>query len=393
MQSLKTFLAATFLAVAPITAAACQQIPDSSATWQQASTTVPFDLYRGTRVVVDGTINGRPVEFLLDSGAGVTTVDRAYAKALGLPAGQKIQAMGSGGTVEAELVDGVTLAIGGVTLSNATVAVMDLSQVAKAVGRPMPVVLGRELFDNAVLTFDWAASTMTVADPKTFAAPAGARLLQLGRKDRLNTVEVSVAGLDPITALLDLGAGHALSLPRDYWSKHHALAGLRFGEGQSGGVGGTLASRNVIVPRVDFGGETFTEVPVVLGVGSSHGAVTEAKVGINLLRQFRTTMDLGRDRLYLEPLAQRPAFPRDRAGLRVDLEGKALVATQVSPQGPAAAAGLKAGDRILAVNGREVGPDFYEGDEAQWALRPAGTGVALTLGDGRVIRFQLADFY
>lgn len=393
MKAVKTLLGAAILAFAPITAASCQQIPEASASWRQASTSVPFDLYRGTRVVVAGTINGRPVEFLLDSGAGVTTVDRAYARTLGLPAGQKIEAMGAGGTVEAELVGGVTLAIGGVTLSNATVAVMDLSQVARALGRPMPVVLGRELFDNSVLTFDWAASTLIIADPKSFAAPPGARLLPLGRKDRLNTVEVSVAGLAPVTAFLDLGAGHALSLPREYWSAHRSLSSLRYGEGQSGGVGGMLASRNVIAPRVDFGGETFTDVPVLLGMGSKQGAVTEAKVGINLLRQFRTTMDLGRDRLYLEPLAQRPPFPRDRAGVRFDLDGDALVAAIVSPQGPAAAAGLKAGDRILAVNGRAVDAGFYDSDQGQWALGPAGTAAALTLGDGRVIRFRLADFY
>lgn len=393
MSLFKTYLFATVLAVAPISSAACQQIPASTASWQKASAAIPFKLYRGTRVVVPGTINGRSVEFLLDSGAGVTTVDSVYAREIGLPAGQKIHAQGAGGAVEAELVSGVTLAVGGVTLSNATVAVMDLSQVAKAIGRPIPVVLGRELFDNTVLTFNWDAAMLTIANPDGFVAPVNARALTLGRKDRLNTVEVSVAGLPPIPAFLDLGAGHALSLPQKYWSTRKELSGLRYGEGQSGGVGGVHPTRNVIVPRVDFGGETFADVPVVLGQGANHGAVTEAKVGINLLRQFRTTMDLGRNRLYLEPLSQRVPFPRDRAGLRLDLEGNALVAAQVAPQGPAAAAGIKAGDRIVAVDGHKVDANFYESDQGDWSRRSAGTTIALTLGDGRTVRFQLADFY
>lgn len=393
MSFASKFLVAVAVACAPITAASCQQIPAATTSWANACADVPFKLFRGTRVVTAGTVNGHSVEMLLDSGAGVTVIDAAYARQIGLPKGMAIEAMGAGGTTAAELVSGVTLTLGGATFANATVAVMDMSPIAKALGRPMPVVLGRELFDNSVLTFDWERSLLGIADPKNFAAPAGARLLKLGRKDRLNTVEVSVAGLPPITAFLDLGAGLAMTLPKEYWTAHREIAGLKSADIQSGGVGGMIPARIVTVPRVDFGGERFTDVPVQLGVGEAHGAVKEAKVGINLLRQFRVTMDLGNDRLYLEPLASRVAFQRDRAGMRLDLDGDALVAAQVSPQGPAAAAGMKAGDRIVAVDGHRVGPDFYESAKSDWVRRPAGTPVALTLSDGRNVAFNLVDFY
>ena len=65
----------------------------------------------------------------------------------------------------------------------------------------------------------------------------------------------------------------------------------------------------------------------------------------------------------------------------------------VSPQGPAAAAGLKKGDRIVAIDGQTVGAGFYRTALGTWNRRASGTPVELTLGDGRKARIVLADYY
>lgn len=387
-------LVAATLCVAPAAVGWSQQVPPATVSWQQSGSGVPFKLYQGNRVIVGGSINEQPVEFLLDTGAGMATIDRAYARSIGIPPGEKVQARGSGGAVEAEVVNGIALKIGGVALTNVTAMVIDLSVVSKGIGRPVPVVLGRELFDNAALTFDWPRSQMVLSRPDDYKPAANARIVPLGRSELgLNTVEVSVAGLPPIKAFFDLGAGSPLSLPKEYWSARPELAELRYAEGQSGGVGGLHATRNVTVPRVDFAGELFRDVPVILGQEAAKGAVTEAKVGIGLMQQFKMTMDLGRNRLFLEKSDQPVPWHRDRAGLRADLDKGALVIAQVSPQGPAAAAGLKAGDRIVAINDHAVGAGFFDGPQGSWARGAAGTQVTLTKSDGATVNITLADYY
>jgi len=387
-------LVAATLGAAPIAAGWAQQIPPATVSWQQSGASVPFNLYQGNRVIADGTINGRPVEFLLDTGAGMATIDRAYARSIGIAEGQKVEARGSGGAVEAELVSGIALTIGGITLTDVTAMIIDMSVVSKGIGRPVPVVLGRELFDNAALTFEWAQSRMILSRPEDYSPPANARMMPLGRSPvGLNTVEVSVAGQPPIKAFFDLGAGSALSLPKEYWSNRPELAQLRYAEGQAGGVGGLHPTRNVTVSRIDFGGEEFRDVPIVLGQGAAKGAVTEAKVGIGLMQQFRMTMDLGRNRLFLEKLPQHTPWRRDRAGLRVGLDNGALVIAQVSPQGPAAVAGLKAGDRIIAINDQPVGAGFFDGPQGNWTRGDPGTKVAVKKGDGATVTVTLADYF
>ena len=352
----------------------------------------PFKLFRGNRVVAPARLNGRDTEVILDTGASITTVNRDYARSIGLPQGMKVSARGAGGDVEAEIVSGVTLEIGGTRFDEMTVAVMDLEPVARAIGHPMNVVLGREFFNSAVISIDWASSQLRVTPQDRFTARPGSTALELKRRGPFNTIPVSIAGGQPVEALLDLGNGGALSVPESYWAKRADLAALPYAEGQLGGVGGLHASRSTTFPSVTLAGRTFNNVPGSLGSGGNdHEPAQMTNVGIGMLKQFVVDLDLGRNRIYLTPRTDSPAFDRDRVGARMELLGDRLKVVFVSPTGPAAAGGLKVGDEITAVDGRRVTPDFYAGSD--WARQPVGTSVALQRADGRTATVTLRDYF
>jgi S1-C subfamily serine protease len=75
----------------------------------------------------------------------------------------------------------------------------------------------------------------------------------------------------------------------------------------------------------------------------------------------------------------RPARPW--LGLYAMEDDEALVVGGLADNGPADKAGVRAGDRILAVNGTEV-PDLAGLWRAVWATGPAGAPVQVSLGRG-----------
>jgi C-terminal processing protease CtpA/Prc len=147
-----------------------------------------------------------------------------------------------------------------------------------------------------------------------------------------------------------------------------------------------------MVPQVTLAGANFTEVPAILSdSGNNKDPEQMANVGIGLLKQFKVDLDLGRDRIYLTPRTDKPAFDRDRSGARFTFGGDRLKAAFVSPDGPAAAAGLKPGEEIVAVNGRAITPAYYRGSD--WTRGPAGEKVVLSRADGSKVTVTLADYY
>jgi len=353
---------------------------------------VPFELFRGNRVVAPGKINGHATQMILDTGASATTVDRAFARSIGLPEGRKVDARGAGGVVEAEIVPNVTLEVGGMRFENMTVAVMDLQPVARAIGRPMNIVLGREFFNSAVVSIDWGSNRLRVSSHAAFKPAAASTAVALTKRGPFNTIPIAIAGAEPIPALLDLGNGGALSLPRSYWGKRADLSGLRYAESRLGGVGGLHPARVALIPSVQLAGTTVSAVPATLSdSGNDEDPEKMANVGIGLLKQFHVDLDLGRDRIYLTPRKDAPPFDRDRSGTRLDLAGDRLKVAFISPQGPAKAAGLKEGDEIVAVDGRKVTADYYS--RSDWTRGPAGEAVTLERADGTKVTVTLQDYY
>jgi len=357
------------------------------------SATIPFELYRGNRIVLSGRINGLETPMMLDSGAGVTTLDTAFARKIGLTGGQKITAQGTGGRQDAELFQNVMIEVGNIRLSGATVVAIDLTQVAKAIGRPMPVVLGRELFVNSVVALDFDRKEMTLSPSAGYIAPAGATEVKLKPEGTLHYIPVSIGGLPPVDAAFDLGNGGALSISKEYHEEHKLFASLPHAVSMSGGVGGVHESKRVTLPKVEMTGFSFDAVPADLGGKPNGPYKNRANAGIQLFQPFKLTMDLGHDRIWLQRSGKPATFPRDRSGLFTLLEGNHFNVLHVSPASPAGRAGLKKGDRLVEIDGVRVGPDFFSSEKAAWMRAPAGTRVELTKSDGTSVTLTLADYY
>jgi hypothetical protein len=257
----------------------------------------PLTIVQGSRLMIDARINGRPVHALLDSAAEATMLDRRFAASLKLPGGSQATGHGSGKeSFEAQLVGGVTLQALGLTLDNQTVAVVDLSDIAKRLlKRPIEVILGRELFDAAPIFIDIEGGRIAVSR----APPPGVRL-DLTTEHGVETMLVRVEqDYTPVHATFDLGNGSRVLLSAPFASSRHLLTDGRLVATESGGGLGGETSRQVFkLHSLEVAGRRFTDVDAAI---DSQESASDVNIGVSILRHFRITTDFPAHAVWLDP--------------------------------------------------------------------------------------------
>lgn len=386
----RTFLA---LGVAAI-GAGCVQARQVSAledAW------IPFELF-SDKIFFSIRVNERETPALLDSGASSTILDRTFAIERGMELREGGVIRGVGGTQPVSSTSGVTIEVGpSVTLSNMSPDAVDLSSVARGLGRPVPVILGRELFNNYVVDIDFPNRRIAFRDKAGFTPPAGATRLPVLKQGPLYSVPISIEGGPEGQALLDLGNSNPLLISRPYAEAHGILSGRRTSSGVAGGVGGMLTIRTMTMSSVQVAGVTFTNVPATmfdiepqLIAGSMIG-----NLGLPIVSRFRAIADLSGGSLFLvpDPASLSAPFARNRAGLYVVRTGDGLLVQHVAAGSPAERGGWREGDVITSVDGQRIGVDYPGSPLSRWRQGAVGTTVALTVGSGPPRALQLEDYY
>lgn len=88
-----------------------------------ASGDLQIPRHRDGHFYVDGTVNGRPIRFLVDTGASMVVVSEAFARKAGLPQGQPMQFRTANGTIRGSTVRDVPVSAGPLMYSATTVGV------------------------------------------------------------------------------------------------------------------------------------------------------------------------------------------------------------------------------------------------------------------------------
>jgi hypothetical protein len=267
------------------------------------------------------------------------------------------------------------------------------------IGHPLPVILGKEAFNQLVVDVDFPNRRVAFHAPEGFRAPARAVNVPLREgAGGMRVLEVSVEGRAPVPVLFDVGNGGTLSLYASYWKKAGLLEGRPRARTLSGAVGGLQERDLAVLKTLSLAGVTLHDVPTVFdgedeSVSSSDR--TLGNLGLQVLSRFRMITDYAQDTLLLVPDARalKARFPKDRAGLMLMPRGTHLEVLLVSPGSPAAQGGWKKGERVVAIDGQPITPDFSGTKLARWRYRPAGQTVTLKLADGGERKLTLRDYF
>lgn len=352
-----------------------------------------LDLGPDQHVQVRAEVGGLGLLAIIDSGATITVVDRAWADRLRLTLREGFRAEGLTGGMVGHYADNVSIRIGNATFEDVTVGVLDQATLKHSVKNDLAVIIGQDLLRTVVVEIDFIKKRMKLhqghARPRRWSGnPVRLRRIQCGR----HALPISVESRRPIDAVFDLGSNVPLYLAPDYVEAVQLLANRKTSTSLTAGGEGLALSRVAMLSSLGLGGAVIPQVPVV--VPTTWNESRPAFVGWPVLSKFHVVMDLGHDLLWLrpEPRAIREPLPKDRSGLGTAWVEGQLRIIHVARGSPAEAIGLGAGESIIAVDGKRLDLDHLR-RHPRLGSRPAGTVYVLNMADGRARKLVLQDYY
>ena len=362
---------------------------DFSIAGGKTSTTLPFELINN-HIYVDAKLDGRPLKLLFDSG-GANVVTRTVAGQLGLKSEGAAQGRGAGEkTEEISFTKVGELRVGDVTLRDQTFFVFPLESMEQVEGIPFPGLIGFEVFKRFVVRVDYAQRLLTFTFPDAFTPPKGAVAVPFTFDEHTPQVEGKIDGVAG-TFTIDTGSRSSLTLNRPFSEKNGFLAKLAaapeamIGWGVGGGVRGKVARAGLLEL-----GDVKVPSPVLdvalVEKGSFADPYLAGNVGGGVLKRFTVTFDYGRQKLWFEPNGSYAGPDTyDRAGVWLNRDDAGYRVADVLAGGPAAEAGLKVGDLIVALDGRSA-TEMLLNDARQRLKDAPGTRVRMAVRAGEATR-------
>ncbi len=357
--------------------------------------TVPFEL-NNNHIYVQARINGKPVTIVFDTGA-TNYLYSESARRIGVKPEGALPGAGVGEKKEdTGLAKVDTVQLGGLTIKNQIFAVASSGGWPAIEGVESDGLLGYEVVKRVPTIIDYGRSQMTFVKPEAFHGPAGVAGVSFRFADHLPEIDGSLDGL-PARLHIDTGSRSTIDFTGPYVEKNKLVAKYQpKWEATTGwGVGGAARARLARAHTLTLGNQTVKD-PVVELTTQTKGAFAseyyDGNVGGDILRRFSVTLDYAHQTLWLAPNANMGTpFAFDRSGMFLALDGDAFVVKDVTANGPAAKAGLKAGDRIQRVNGKTP-KELPLPRLREWLKSAAGgTKCAVKLEGGRELALTLED--
>ena len=346
----------------------------------------------GNHAYVNAMVNGvGPFRFLLDTGAGVTFVDRQLADSLGLQEAGTLPAAGVGGLEAGKFARVDSIGLVDVSLYDLTVGVMDFSEINNYITMPIKGIIGYNLFSRLIVEIDYGSKKLNVYPAESEIFSGGADTLALEIESNHPIVKGFVNDSIEGRFRFDTGSQNFLDLNTPFVHENNIKEDVlqMLGEYDILGIGGTSKTSLVVIKSLTFGKTRLPKIRTGLyeaetGIFSMENV--DGNVGGGVLRWFKIGFDYPRNKVYMT-LQQEPEVDEEpfRTGIILEKVERGIEIIRLIPGTPAGESELQIGDRLLKVNGEmvdslELGSiydRFKENSGKELELEVAREGVSL----------------
>ncbi|HUV29689.1 MAG TPA: aspartyl protease family protein [Acidobacteriota bacterium] len=322
---------------------------------------IPFQ-FVGNHLYVPVTVGCKVRLWILDSGASVSVVTKRFADELGLQLEGDLKGRGVGGTVDLKLTTLPPFSLPGVEFDEQTVAVVDLTELTRALGMDVAGILGFDFLSRFVTGIDYASQLVSFYDPETFVYAGDGKELDVHVRDGLFRVKATLDGMHSGIWLFDLGA--SITSIDGAYALRNGFTEMKGVEVIGRGAANAFGTKNVRCKSIELAGFTVDNPIVNFSYGGTDTVSTQDQIGIlgnTLFRNFVIYCDYANERVILEKGDKfNQEFPEDRSGMQLTGgEGGAVEVLFVADGTPAAKAGFRQGDIVQSVNG--IDTEYIDG--------------------------------
>lgn len=363
---------------------------------QKPITSIPFELF-GDHIIIEVSVDDSdPLNFIFDTGAGLTVLDEDVATELGL-SGKKIEMNES--YMDWQLIKHNTIAINHFLMEkNIKVYSTDFDHLEISLGMDIDGIVGNDLLKHHAVYVDFDKKMIDIYDlgkgPKNGDAISftfDTTIPVVKGTVVLNNEEPHDGSFYFIT-----GAGTTLDFNSPYakeWDvihktgKHYSYLVKGLSEVETPHYEGHVIS-------FKFGNQIIEDLPI--GISTAETGVQASKnvagiIGSQIIRMYNFTIDYGSKMIYLVKDETYDAkFNTNCGGFDVQLakDKKTVLIHEVFENSPASEAGIKINDELLKINGKSMAevnlPDVkkilkQEGESVDLVIKQNGTEKSLTL--------------
>ena len=361
--------------------------PDFAIAGGKTSTTVPFELINN-HIYVQVKLNGKgPYRLLCDTG-GANIVTPPLARELGLKSEGALQGRGVGEKSEdVGLAKVQSVQVGDATLSDQLFAVYPMDAFASVEGVTEQGLIGYEVFKRFVVQVDYEHQRLTLTLPAAFAYHGDGTAVPFQFNSHIPQVDGEIDGIAGKFDI-DTGSRSSIDLLQPFAEKHNLQARYNAKvEAVTGwGVGGPARSQVTRAKILRLGKVEVANPVTELSLqkkGAFSSPYVAGNVGAGVLKRFNIVFDYGHQQLIFERNANfgKPDV-YDRSGMWINQSAGGFEVVDVTAEGPAAAAGMKPGDKIQAIDGHSAEQLTLPEVRLRFRSDPPGTKLRLTIQSG-----------